>query len=606
MMRFKELRKRLNESDGRDNYTTLRPAVGPFNPDGAIDTPETNISSLTGESLEKINAYLGAAFCKSYINPSTVLNHIQMKLAEFGLHFDYRQPPAKIGVGPTKTTNSTDDKNGPIDQVPEGVHEFPLTMYGGSYGRYPTDPGFEPYHSDGITRKTGTPLVLCVNVMRNENSTFTVKPYIKIGTGMPAYEETEVDGEQIDEAKGEYLWKALPNGKWAVVMHQGGQKFKTVKIHDKKSDAISHVNDWWKKNKKESWGEEIEESKSQMNGYLDSLEDAYKKGGLKGMIRGVKGMDAISVYDFVDNMKDYFSSSTPEDKKYLSSEIKKILKPEDAAKMRKSVWMEAAKTYRDNPQIGKSRHSVSFHGGTKVNKDGSPFFDLRIFKSDKDKAAFIRGLEAAGYIKEEIEQIDEADWGGGFETSREAQARVNAGLKADAKQRQAMILAAMQKVVDGQMSKIAFKKLTGQSFTDMMTVPFYTKKLKMKKKESWGEETEQDEDITEAVSMKDMGFKPTTQIAGTSLVGYLKGMTINELTKVFGPPKKTGRGGKTTVIWAMTNNQLTITIYDYNTGGISNDQKYDFHVGSVYNKYSVKESVRRAFKMMGLKFTAKN
>lgn len=68
---------------------------------------------------------------------------------------------------------------------------------------------------------------------------------------------------------------------------------------------------------------------------------------------------------------------------------------------------EAAKTYRVNPQIGKSRHSVSFHGGVKVNKDGSPFFDLRIFKSDKDKAAFIRELEAAGYIKEETEQIDE-------------------------------------------------------------------------------------------------------------------------------------------------------------------------------------------------------
>ena len=374
-MRFKELRKHLHEKSGgygaETGFSHLRPAVGPFNPDGAIDTPETNLSSLTGESLEKINAYLGAAFCKSYINPSTVLNHIQMKLAEFGLHFDYRFPPSKQGVSPTKTTNSTDDKNGPIDHVAEGEHYYPLTMHGGSYGRYPTDPGFEPYHSDGITRKTGMPLVLCVHVMRNDNSTFTVKPYIKPGS-IPTMEETEVEGEQIEEAKGEYLWKALPNGKWAVVIHQGGQKFKTVKIHDKKSDAIKHVN-----SKSESWGEEVEEA------------------------------------------------------------------------------------------------------------------------SDKKKVS---------------------------------------------------------------------------------------------------------EAITEAVGMKDLGFKPTSQIAGTSLVGYLKGVTLNDLITKFGPPKKVS--GKSTVMWAMTNGPLTITIYDYESGGLGGHQKYNFHVGSFYNKYSVKESVRRAFRMMGLAFTA--
>lgn len=79
--------------------------------------------------------------------------------------------------------------------------------------------------------------------------------------------------------------------------------------------------------------------------------------------------------------------------------------------------------------------------------------------------------------------LREADWGGGFQTSREAQAGVQAGLKADAKKRKTMILSAMQKVIDGQMSKIAFKKLTGMSFSEMMTLPAYTKKLKMKKEE---------------------------------------------------------------------------------------------------------------------------
>lgn len=463
-MRFKELRKHLHEKSGgggmETGFSHLRPAVGPLNPDGAIDTPETNLSSLTGESLEKINAYLGAAFCKSYINPSTVLNHIQMKLAEFGLHFDYRFPPSKQGVSPTKTTNSTDDKNGPIDHVAEGEHYYPLTMHGGSYGRYPTDPGFEPYHSDGITRKTGTPLVLCVHVMRNDNSTFTVKPYIKPGS-IPTMEETEVEGEQIEEAKGEYLWKALPNGKWAVVIHQGGQKFKTVKIHDKKSDAIKHVN-----SKSEGWGEEVEEAshkkkldeailpsyKKAMNDLLDTVEKVYEKHGLAGHLPKMPKMGIYSEYtvaEFIEEMPSFFANDTPEEKRYMRNEIRGMLKPQEKAKYAK--------------------------------------------------------------ILESVE-------------------------------------------------------------------------------------------ITEAVGMKDLGFKPTSQIAGTSLVGYLKGVTLNDLITKFGPPKKVS--GKSTVMWAMTNDRLTITIYDYESGGLGGHQKYNFHVGSFYNKYSVKESVRRAFRMMGLAFTA--
>jgi hypothetical protein len=50
---------------------------------------------------------------------------------------------------------------------------------------------------------------------------------------------------------------------------------------------------------------------------------------------------------------------------------------------------------------------------------------------------------------------------------------------------------------------------------------------------------------------------------------------------------------------------LTITIYDYTTGGLDDNEKYDFHVGTFYNKYAVTESVRRALRLMGLKFTAK-
>jgi hypothetical protein len=178
-MRFKELRKKLQE---QDNYTysgAFSPAVGPHNPDGAVDTPEVNISSLTDDSLSKLNAFLGASFCRSYINPSNVLNQIRNKLQIVGLMFDYRTPPAKTG-NETQTSVSSASQRGPVDFVGEGVYEFPLSYLGGSYGRYPTDPGYDPYHSDGISHKTGTPLVLCVHLIKNPNSTFMVKPYIKM------------------------------------------------------------------------------------------------------------------------------------------------------------------------------------------------------------------------------------------------------------------------------------------------------------------------------------------------------------------------------------------------------------------------------------------
>ena len=63
------------------------------------------------------------------------------------------------------------------------------------------------------------------------------------------------------------------------------------------------------------------------------------------------------------------------------------------------------KTYRDNPKIGRVRHSVSFHDGIKIHQDGSPFFDLKIFARRKEKEAFIRSLEGDGYSSGRKESI---------------------------------------------------------------------------------------------------------------------------------------------------------------------------------------------------------
>lgn len=180
-MRFKDLRSQLKEhwdTPGTARFGHLNPAVGPMNPDGAVDTPEISIAQLTGESLNRLNAFLGASFNRSYIAPSNVLNQIRIKLGEVGLMFEYRMPPAKTGANNTTTITNTTDKRGPIDEIGEGVYEFPLVYLGGSYGRYPTDPGYEPYRSDNISNKVGTSLVLCVEISRNPNNTYQVNPTI--------------------------------------------------------------------------------------------------------------------------------------------------------------------------------------------------------------------------------------------------------------------------------------------------------------------------------------------------------------------------------------------------------------------------------------------
>jgi len=47
--------------------------------------------------------------------------------------------------------------------------------------------------------------------------------------------------------------------------------------------------------------------------------------------------------------------------------------------------------------IGTSKYSVSFHDGEKTHKDGSEFFDLKIFKNKKRLAEFTSKLVAEGY-----------------------------------------------------------------------------------------------------------------------------------------------------------------------------------------------------------------
>lgn len=55
------------------------------------------------------------------------------------------------------------------------------------------------------------------------------------------------------------------------------------------------------------------------------------------------------------------------------------------------------KTFRTQDRIGKAKYTVSFHDGVKTHSDGSPFFDIRVFKNKPSRNAFISELSAQGY-----------------------------------------------------------------------------------------------------------------------------------------------------------------------------------------------------------------
>jgi hypothetical protein len=59
--------------------------------------------------------------------------------------------------------------------------------------------------------------------------------------------------------------------------------------------------------------------------------------------------------------------------------------------------MAVSKTFYTQNNIGTAKYVVSYHNGVKKHRDGSPFFDIAIFRSKKKLRDFVKGLTDAGY-----------------------------------------------------------------------------------------------------------------------------------------------------------------------------------------------------------------
>jgi len=67
------------------------------------------------------------------------------------------------------------------------------------------------------------------------------------------------------------------------------------------------------------------------------------------------------------------------------------------------------KVYYEQPNVGKAKYTVNFHDGVKTHKDGSPFYDMRIFKNKTDLNNFIAKLEKEGYEYKRYAEGGETD-----------------------------------------------------------------------------------------------------------------------------------------------------------------------------------------------------
>ena len=57
------------------------------------------------------------------------------------------------------------------------------------------------------------------------------------------------------------------------------------------------------------------------------------------------------------------------------------------------------KTFYQQDNIGKAKYTISFHNGVKKHKDGSEFFDIKIFKNKISLSTFRKELLGKGYAE---------------------------------------------------------------------------------------------------------------------------------------------------------------------------------------------------------------
>jgi hypothetical protein len=148
---------------------------------GAIYTYGSELDSLGSGSydvhnigkagnLEKINQYIENFTAKSYFDPRQAIVELRAKLNTVGLDINVTQESANEG-------------------------SFPVTLFGGSFGKTPQTPFDEFERGDGIVEKLGHGLQLDVEFSETGDGMFNIDAQI-VPTGLDTRESVSEDDEQ--------------------------------------------------------------------------------------------------------------------------------------------------------------------------------------------------------------------------------------------------------------------------------------------------------------------------------------------------------------------------------------------------------------------------
>lgn len=57
------------------------------------------------------------------------------------------------------------------------------------------------------------------------------------------------------------------------------------------------------------------------------------------------------------------------------------------------------KVFYEMQNVGTTKYVVNYHDGVQTHKDGSEFFDIRLFKNKRKKDKFVSDLRQQGYTE---------------------------------------------------------------------------------------------------------------------------------------------------------------------------------------------------------------
>ena len=114
--------------------------------------------------------------------------------------------------------------------------------------------------------------------------------------------------------------------------------------------------------------------------------------------------DAIKM--FQKKIKKQGRVTNARDEEHLKNLIK-VYKQMGGKGVKESV-NEGKKRYYQQDRVGSAKYTISYHDGKKKHKDGSDFFDIKIFRNKKDLAKFVNTLSKSGYVYGFNESVSEA------------------------------------------------------------------------------------------------------------------------------------------------------------------------------------------------------